>query len=57
MALQVAIVVTPTTLAAFGFLKGRLTGIGVLRSALQTTLIGGAAAAAAYALARLLNHA
>jgi VIT1/CCC1 family predicted Fe2+/Mn2+ transporter len=42
-------------LALFGALKGRLLGTGALRSGLQTSLIGGAAAAAAYTLARLLN--
>ena len=55
-ALRASIVVTLIALAAFGLLKGRLTGTGAVRSALQTTLIGGAAAAAAYALARLFNH-
>ena len=43
-------------LAFFGGIKGRLLGTGGLRSAVQTTLIGGAAAAAAYGLAHLLNH-
>ena len=56
-ALRLSILVTCLALAAFGFLKGRLTGTGSLRAAMQTTLIGGAAAAAAYGLARLLNHA
>jgi len=56
-ALKFSILITLLALAFFGALKGRLLGTGALRSALQTTLIGGAAAAAAYALARLLNHA
>jgi VIT1/CCC1 family predicted Fe2+/Mn2+ transporter len=56
-ALKLSVVITLLALALFGALKGRLVGTGTLRSALQTTLIGGAAAAAAYALARLLNHA
>ncbi len=55
-ALRTSIVLTLAALAAFGLLKGRLTGTGALRSALQTTLIGGTAAAAAYGLARLFNH-
>jgi VIT1/CCC1 family predicted Fe2+/Mn2+ transporter len=55
-ALHVSVVVTLIALALFGALKGRLVGTGTLRAALQTTLIGGAAAAVAYALARLLNH-
>jgi VIT1/CCC1 family predicted Fe2+/Mn2+ transporter len=42
-------------LLVFGGVKGRLTGAGTLRSAMQTLLIGGLAAAAAYLLARLLS--
>ena len=54
-ALRVSVVITLLALAVFGAVKGRLVGSGWLRSALQTVMIGGAAAAAAYALARLLN--
>ncbi len=57
LALKLSVVITLVALALFGAIKGRLVGTGALRSALQTTLIGGAAAAAAYGLARLLNHA
>ena len=57
LALKLSVVITPIALAVFGAIKGRLVGTGAARSALQTTLIGGAAAAAAYGLARLLNHA
>jgi len=56
LALKLSVVITLIALALFGGIKGRLVGTGTLRSALQTTLIGGAAAAAAYGLARLLNH-
>jgi VIT1/CCC1 family predicted Fe2+/Mn2+ transporter len=56
-ALKFSVLITLLALALFGALKGRLVGTGALRSALQTSLIGGAAAAAAYALARLMNHA
>ena len=55
-ALEVSVVITLLALAGFGFLKGRLVGTGAMRSAVQTTLIGGTAAAAAYALARLLSR-
>ena len=41
-------------LLGFGYLKGRFTGMKPLRSAYQTTLIGGLAAAAAFAVARLI---
>jgi VIT1/CCC1 family predicted Fe2+/Mn2+ transporter len=54
-ALKLSIVITLIALALFGALKGKLVGTGWLRSAIQTTLIGGAAAAVAYTLARFLN--
>jgi VIT1/CCC1 family predicted Fe2+/Mn2+ transporter len=54
-ALKLSVVITLLALAIFGALKGKLVGTGWLRSALQTITIGGAAAAAAYTLARLLN--
>jgi VIT1/CCC1 family predicted Fe2+/Mn2+ transporter len=57
LALKYSISITLIALALFGALKGRLVGSGALRSALQTITIGGAAAAAAYGLARLLNSA
>jgi VIT1/CCC1 family predicted Fe2+/Mn2+ transporter len=57
LALKYSILITLIALALFGALKGRLVGSGALRSALQTITIGGAAAAAAYGLARLLNSA
>ena len=53
---SLSVLITLLALALFGALKGRLVGTGALRSALQTTLIGGAAAAAAYGLAHLLNR-
>jgi len=56
-ALSVSVAITLLALAVFGAIKGRLVGTGTLRSALQTTLIGGTAAAAAYGLAHLLNRA
>jgi len=56
-ALKLSVVITLVALTIFGALKGKLVGTGWLRSAVQTTLIGGTAAAAAYALARLLNDA
>jgi len=54
-ALKFSVLITLLALAFFGAIKGRLVGTGALRSALQTTLIGGAAAGAAYGLAHLLN--
>jgi vacuolar iron transporter family protein len=50
--LIVSAVVTLMALGVFGFIKGRYTGARSLRSALQTMLIGGVAAGAAFALAK-----
>lgn len=54
-ALKLSVVITLVALAIFGALKGKFVGSGWLRSAIQTTLIGGAAAAVAYTLASFLN--
>ena len=54
-ALLVSIVATLVALLIFGFVKGRFTGMKPLRSALQTALIGSAAAGAAFAIARLIS--
>ncbi len=53
--LQYSVVITLIALGLFGALKGRLLGTGTIRSAVQTVVIGGAAAGAAFELARLLN--
>ena len=52
VALSISIAVTLAALAVFGFVKGRFTGARPWKSAFQTTLIGGVAAAAAFAIAR-----
>jgi VIT1/CCC1 family predicted Fe2+/Mn2+ transporter len=54
-ALTYSIVITLLALLLFGGVKGSLTGAGVVRSALQTVVIGGLAAGVAYLLARLLS--
>jgi vacuolar iron transporter family protein len=46
---------TLVALAVFGFVKGQFTGVSRLKSALQTVLVGGLAATAAYGLARLIS--
>jgi VIT1/CCC1 family predicted Fe2+/Mn2+ transporter len=51
-ALLVSIVLTLAALTVFGYVKGRFSGQRPLRSAIQTVLIGGLAAAAAFGLAR-----
>jgi len=55
MALYVSVVVTLFALVLFGYGKGRFTGAPPLRSALQTAVIGGLAAAAAFAIARAIS--
>jgi VIT1/CCC1 family predicted Fe2+/Mn2+ transporter len=55
MALLVSIGVTLLALFLFGLIKGHFTGVHPFRSALQTILVGGLAAAAAFALARLIG--
>jgi len=50
-----SIAATVVALWVFGYGKGRFTGSGPARSALQTTLIGGLAAAAAYLIARIIS--
>jgi vacuolar iron transporter family protein len=53
---QVAsVVVTLTALTIFGYIKGRFTGSRPFRSAWQTALIGGIAAAAAFLIARTFS--
>jgi VIT1/CCC1 family predicted Fe2+/Mn2+ transporter len=47
--------VTLAALGVFGYVKARYTGAAPLRSAVQTMAIGGAAAMAAFALARAIS--
>jgi len=54
-ALKTSVAITLLALVVFGGVKGRLTGTGLWKSGLQTVLIGGTAAAAAFGLARLLS--
>ncbi|MBV9996347.1 MAG: VIT1/CCC1 transporter family protein [Caulobacteraceae bacterium] len=44
---------TAAALLVFGAVKGRLTGAGAIKSGLQTLMVGGLAAGAAYGLASL----
>ena len=54
-ALLQSVGVTLVALAVFGYLKGRATETPAWRSAIQTTLIGGLAAAAAFGLAKAIS--
>lgn len=54
-ALVYSIVCTGLALVIFGAVKGRLTGISMVKSAFQTALVGGLAASAAFYLAHLFS--
>jgi len=55
LALKVSVVITLLALAVFGGVKGRFTGAPIMRSSLQTAIIGGLAAAAAFGIARWIS--
>jgi VIT1/CCC1 family predicted Fe2+/Mn2+ transporter len=55
MALTVSVITTLIALAIFGYVKGHFTGAPPLRSASQTVLIGGLAAAVAFMIARVIS--
>jgi VIT1/CCC1 family predicted Fe2+/Mn2+ transporter len=55
-ALYYSIGVTILALAVFGGVKARYTGIAALKGAMQTVLIGGLAATAAFFIARLIHR-
>jgi VIT1/CCC1 family predicted Fe2+/Mn2+ transporter len=55
MALRVSVVLTLIALSIFGYVKGHFTGARPFRSAAQTVLIGGLAAAAAFGIARAIS--
>lgn len=54
-ALLYSVICTGIALAVFGAVKGRLTGINMLKSGFQTLLVGGLAAGAAFYLAHLFG--
>jgi len=53
-ALLISVIVTLIALAIFGYVKGTFTGANPIRSGLQTTLIGGLAATAAFIIAHFI---
>ncbi|HEV7237158.1 MAG TPA: VIT1/CCC1 transporter family protein [Ktedonobacteraceae bacterium] len=55
-ALLISVIATLLALLIFGYIKGRFTGARPFRSAVQTALIGGLAAAAAFLIARLISR-
>ena len=54
-ALWISSGVTLVALFVFGLIKGRFTGVSAVRAGMQTALIGGLAAAAAFGIARLIS--
>ena len=54
-ALFVSVIGTLIALTVFGYVKGHFTGAPPVRSALQTVLIGGLAAGAAFMIARAIS--
>lgn len=54
-ALVFSVIFTLIALLVFGYIKGRFTGTHPFRSAIQTALLGGIAAAAAFGLAKLIS--
>jgi vacuolar iron transporter family protein len=50
-----SMLVTLVALGIFGYIKGRFTGTRPVRSAVQTVVIGGLAASAAFALAKWIS--
>jgi len=55
-ALYISVIATLLALLAFGYIKGRFTGANPMKSAIQTALIGGLAATAAFLIARLISR-
>ncbi|RMG50225.1 MAG: iron transporter, partial [Acidobacteria bacterium] len=54
VALWISVGITLVALFAFGYVKGRFTGIDPLRGGFQTLITGGVAALAAFLIARLV---
>jgi VIT1/CCC1 family predicted Fe2+/Mn2+ transporter len=54
-ALIVSVIVTLLALLVFGYIKGRFTVKKPIRSALQTVVVGGLAATAAFVLAKIIG--
>jgi VIT1/CCC1 family predicted Fe2+/Mn2+ transporter len=54
-ALIVSVIVTLLALLVFGYIKGRFTVKKPIRSALQTVVVGGLAATAAFVLAKMIG--
>lgn len=54
--LKISVIATLVCLFIFGFFKSKVTGVNPVGGALRVTLIGAAAAAAAFGVAKLFEH-
>jgi VIT1/CCC1 family predicted Fe2+/Mn2+ transporter len=54
-ALTISVIVTLAALLIFGYIKGKFTGAHPVKSGVQTMLIGGLAAGAAFLLAKMIS--
>ena len=55
-ALKISVIATLVCLFIFGYFKSRITGVNAWWGALRVTLIGALAAAAAFGVAKLIEH-
>lgn len=55
-ALILSVIITNIALVIFGYIKGHFTGAKPMRSAIQTVITGGLAAAAAFSIAKLISR-
>lgn len=55
LALLASVMFTLIALFVFGFVKAKFTGMNPLRGAIQTVVVGGLAAATAFAIARAIG--
>lgn len=55
-ALTLSVIITNIALVLFGYIKGHFTGAKPMRSAIQTVITGGLAAAAAFSIAKLISR-
>lgn len=54
-ALIASVILTGITLAIFGAVKGRLTGVNMVKGSIQTLIVGGLAAGVAFYVASLFG--
>ena len=55
-ALKISVIATLVCLFVFGYFKSKITGVNALWGAIKVTLIGAVAAAAAFGVAKIIEH-